>query len=400
MKVLQVCNRVPFPARDGGALAMNSITESLLAGGNTVQVMAVNTSRHYVETERLPEEYRKQTNIIAVPVDTRVKATGAFLSLFGHTSYNIERFNSPDFRHQLAHLLQGSRFDIIQLESLFVVPYLDTIRAHSDARVLLRSHNAEFRIWEQRAANTRNPLLKAWISLLARRLKTYEASRLNEYDAIIAISHEDAETFRNLGCAIPIHVTPFGVQLEEYTYPNPEKAPLSICFIGSLDWKPNLEGLLWFIENCWPLLLERIPDLRLRVAGKNMPPWLKRMNVPGTEMLGEVPSSPEFIRDSALMIVPLLSGSGMRVKIIEAMALGRPVISTRLGAEGIRYTPGENLLTADTAQEFVERIEKCIHDPGLRNAMGRSARSLVEREYSSSTLASGLTQFYNTLLRS
>ena len=398
MKILQVCNRVPYPARDGGTLAMNNLAEALINQGHQVKMAALNTRKHYIGKDSIPEEYRRKTNIQTFDIDTSVNPADALLYLFKKGSYNIGRFYSPGFEQMLVSILEKEDFDIVQLESLFVVPYIPSIRRYSKAKIVLRSHNVEYRLWEQKALAETSFFRKLYLCHLEKRIRQYEVENLNRYDAIVAITAEDAETFRSLGCRKPLHITPFGIDTREYSFPGETpKSPASICFIGSFDWQPNLDGIYWFLEHCWPSLSRDLPDLKLRIAGKNMPASLENLQVKNVEIRGEVKSSPEFISENTLMIVPLFAGSGMRIKIIEGMALGKPIVSTSLGAEGIHCTPGKDILLADTPEQFSNLIQKCILEEDLAD-IGKNARKLVESEYDNTALASSLIGFYKNLI--
>ena len=176
MKILQVCSKVPYPSKDGGSIAMNILTEGLIACGNQVTVLAMRTSKNNIKEEEIDPAYRKKTPYRSVFIDTSVKLFPAFLNLFSSKSYNVIRFYSREFEEALISLLIKENFDIVQLETLWVTPYVEAIRKNSRAKIIFRSHNVEYSIWERLAALTHNPLKRSYLKLLASRLKKSRSS--------------------------------------------------------------------------------------------------------------------------------------------------------------------------------------------------------------------------------
>lgn len=398
MKVLFLCNKSPVPPREGGPLAMNANIRALLKAGHEVKVLALNTNKYFVDEKEIPEDYKKQTGIELIYTDLSIKPLDAFLNLFSNNSFHVDRFISRDFKNKLIEVLKQESFDIVQLEMLYMTPYMDTIRQHSNAKIILRSHNIEHLIWERIASKTKNPLKKYYLKLLTRKLKNYEIDFLNKYDGIITISNKDASYFLAQGCTIPLTDVAFGVEVDEYKISEKPYEFPSLFHIGSMNWMPNDEGIRWFVSNTWPMVTERYPDLKLYLAGRMMPEWLTKLNVRNIEILGEVPDAMEFIQSKAVMIVPLFSGSGIRIKIIEGMALGKAIISTTIGAEGINYTNKENIMIADDPQAFLLAIESCLKDINECDRIGKNAKSLIQSEHSLEMVVKKLEEFYDQVL--
>jgi polysaccharide biosynthesis protein PslH len=251
MKIFQLCLKPPLPAKDGGCIAMNNITQGLLEAGHQVKVLTIFTHKHDFEPDSMPAEYVRSTGIEGVYVDTRLNVMDAFANVMTSDSYNITRFFSPDMDRKIASLLKREKFDIIHLESLFMTPYLPTLKRHSKAPVVLRSHNLEFVIWEKIAFGTRNIAKRAYLKYLSNRLKEYELKALDSVAGIAAISEDDLRRFKKLGVKKPIRTIPFGIRMEDYT-PAESKPELALFHLGAMDWSPNLEGIIWFLEAVWP----------------------------------------------------------------------------------------------------------------------------------------------------
>ena len=396
MKVLQLCNKPPYPSVDGGTLAMNSITQGLLEVGCEVRVLSLCSDKHPVLESRMTEEYRRATRFEAVYIDLGIHPLDAGVALLCGESYHVKRFVSKDFAHRLAQVLDEEQFDVVHVESVFMTPYLPVVREHSQAKVILRAHNVEHMIWRRVAQSERNPLKRWYLKHLSLTLAAYEREHLNDYDGVVSITANDAQLMREMGCRKPMVSIPFGVSPE--TEMQVEEEPNSLFHIGSMDWMPNLEGVRWFLDQVWPSVHRRMPQLTLYLAGRKMPNDLMRLEMEGVRVLGEVPDAMYFIASKQINVVPLLSGSGIRVKIIEAMSAGKVVVTTSIGAAGIGCTDGKDVLIADTPQQFVEQLERCVTNPEFCRQLGANALRLIAQQYGVEQLTQQLLTFYDQIL--
>lgn len=400
MRILQLCNKPPFPPIDGGSKAMHNLTRGLLKAGHAVKVLCISTAKQPLVLEHIPKDYARATRIEGVFVDTSVNVVDAFTDLLTADNYNISRFFSADMDIRLIRLLSEEEFDVVQLESLFMTPYIATIRRYTKARIVLRSHNLEYVIQDRIASGERNFLKRPYRRFLAKQLENYEMAVLDRVDGVAAISPSDAEHFLAHGTRTPIVTIPFGVDPTEYPADGQDGRKAPIFFhLGSMDWLPNEEGIRWLIDTVWPKVLRKCPEARLHLAGNKMPKDLLDAERDGVQVKGRVKSATAYMRKRQVMLVPLFSAGGMRVKIIEGMAMGKAVISTPIGAEGIACTDGHDILLATTAAEFAERIIALHRDPARANAIGGKARELVTRAYSDAPIVQDLTAFYKKLLR-
>ena len=309
MKILQLCHKPPFPPKDGGCIAMNNVTQGLIAAGHEVRLLTIYTHKHDLELDKLSKEYVEATQIKGVFVDTRVNLVDAFSTLITQDSYNISRFFSTDFDIILSNIIKREKFDIIHLESLFMTPYIGTIRRHSKSKVVLRSHNLEYIIWERVAAGTKNLAKKAYLKYLSGQLKKYELDVITRMDGIAAISVDDKRKYESIGLQKPLINIPFGIDLDGYSENESTPEP-ALFHLGSMDWRPNLEGVLWFLEDIWPSIHQKFPDLKFYLAGRNMPEHIEQLNIPNVIVLGEVDDAKEFMKSKQIMVVPLLSAGG------------------------------------------------------------------------------------------
>ncbi|MBR5910642.1 MAG: glycosyltransferase [Bacteroidales bacterium] len=396
MKILLLCNKPPYPASEGGPMAMNSIINGLIEAGHQLKVLAANNEKFNVKESDIPEDYKKKTGIELIDVDLRVRPLKAFANLFTNKSYHVERFISKDFKARLVELLEKEQFDVVQLEMLYMAPYVETIREHSKAMIVLRAHNVEHKIWERIAKETKFFLKRWYINHLAKTLKDYELSALETVDGVAAITRKDAAFFRKY-CSKPVIDIPYGVYPEEFTPKYDIESTPKFYHIGSMNWMPNSEGIRWFIEEVLPKTVEKVPGFVYHLAGRNMPEWLKTLKNKHVDVIGEVPDAKAFVTNNDVAIVPLLSGSGIRIKIIESMALGKTVITTRVGAEGILYDEEVNVIIAENIAKMVEAIRAINENPHIAVRIGQAARKLVEENYDNRKIIARLLMFYEQI---
>ncbi len=401
MDILLLTKKFPYPLKDGESQAIHGLSKSLAEVGCSVSLLAMNTTKHYFAGEELPEAMRYYEEVRTVTVDNEIRVFDALSSLVRRRSYHISRFDQPEYHAALAEWLREKSFDVVQLETLYLAPYIHTIRRNSEAQVVMRSHNVEHEIWERCSANMSFAPKRWYVRHLTDQLRAYERSRLNQYDLLLPITGRDEGHFRKLGYRGASHVLPIGL---DTVCGEPKYAsygqPLSLHFIGSLDWLPNLEGLQWFLSHVWPSIHHRFPEVKFHVAGRNMPPAIKELRLRNVIIHGEVESSCDFVSAHSVSIVPLLSGGGMRAKILEAMALGRVVLSTSIGLEGIDARHRRELFVADTPEQFVEALAECLRQGRRLERIGRAAAARFHEKYDRLALASRLVARYRRLIAS
>ncbi len=395
MRILQLMNKVPWPPNDGGAIACLNMTKGFAMLGHEVTVLSMNTSKHHVLFDEMPAHIKGMADFRLVEVPAAINWIEAGLNLiFSKLPYNAQRFISDEFNRELAKLLIEKEFDIIQLEGLYLCPYIPFIRKYSKAIIAYRAHNIEFEIWE-RTARLSEGLRSKYIRNLSRRIKRFEISYLNQYDLLIPITDRDGKILDELGNIKPKHTSQTGIDFASLV-PTAKKLEFpSLFHIGALDWAPNQEGLIWFIDHCWPKLKEQNPELKFYLAGRNSPDWFeRRIRQDGIVYLGEISDAYDFINSKAIMVVPLFSGSGMRIKIIEGMALGKPIVTTDIGTEGIPTENWKNILIANNEDQFVDVINKLINDRNLADEIGRNAIGFIQEKFDNLSQAGALVEFY------
>jgi len=381
MRILILTPRLPWPPLDGGRIAMARLAEGLVHAGAAVEILSLNPRKHRATaTAPMPLQ--------AIDIDTRVP------SFSMRIPFMVGRFVSNEFRNALRATLRRFKPDIVQIESPFLLTYVDTVRNESDARIVLRSLNVEFRIWEGLARIERNPLRRIALRRIAASLRKYEVRHLDTTDALVPISEDDADDFRRLGSSRPMHVVPCGVTVPESADGLP--TPSSVGFIGSLDFRPNQEAVEWIAGELWPRMVERVPEARLSIAGSSAPKWLRR-RMTNIDFRGRVDDATSFMNSMSVMIAPLFAGGGMRIKVLEAMTLGKPVVATTLGAGGLHVEHGRDILISDDAASFADAVALLLRNPQTAARIGNAARETVSSRYDNDVLAHGLLKFYESL---
>ncbi|MCA1763487.1 MAG: glycosyltransferase family 4 protein [Cryomorphaceae bacterium] len=397
MKILQLTHKPPFPVKDGGCLAINQFSDTLVSLGIDLHVFSIATPKHPFKKDAFPKGYIAKNHFQSVFVDTSVNPVDAFVNLITRDTYHVSRFFSADVDMKLYDLLSRENFDIVLCESIFVAPYIKTIRKLCNAKVVLRSHNLEFSIWHRLAKSQKFGLRKTYLKILTRQLRDYEVDILDQIDGLIAINPDELMHYQRLGYAGNSMTFPFAINTAEYI-PEPEPEEVNSVFhLGSMDWKPNVEGVQWFLREVWPKVRRANKNLTLYLAGRRMPEELLSLKADGVDVVGEVPDAQDFIKSKNIMIVPLKTGAGMRVKIIEALALKKPVVTTPIGANGITVKSGESAYIANSARDFADCVLRLAADGEAARKMGEKGRELVEDQYNQCLLSERLSLFFKEI---
>jgi polysaccharide biosynthesis protein PslH len=398
MKILFLTNKSPYPPKDGGSIATLSMIRSFALLGHETTVLAMNTRKHHVTPFEIPEIIKQATILHLVEVPAKITPGGALRNLlFSTKPYNAERFISKHYAQKLEVLLRSHRYDIVQLEGLYLTPYIPLIRKYSSAKIGFRAHNIENEIWKRTALNA--PFFKkGYLNLLAHRIEKMELEVINTYDLLVPITLRDEKYFQKNGNTRPVLTVPAGVSAEDVFEGEPN-CPETIFYIGALDWVPNQEGLLWFIEKCFPSIVKKAKNIRLLVAGRNAPrSFVEKLKHPNIDFLGEIDDARTFMRNNGIMIVPLLSGSGMRVKVIEGMANAKAIVATTIGCEGIDAVNGKHIFVSDCPKEYSAYVLKLVKNIKQRRSMAVAARDFVLEKYDNASLVKELSEFYKKIV--
>ena len=398
MKILILAHRPPFPQNGGYQIVVYNTIKGLVNLGHEVSVVALDSKNHY-DHNTVDDELLSKINYRAYHIDINVSVVDVALNLFSKTSFNIDKYYDQEFERLLIREVRATQYDIIQFDGLLVSLYLSAIRKNTSSKLVYRAHNIENQVWQRLAEQKNDPFKKSYLKMHAKRIKNYELEQLNKFDAITVFTQQDRDTLTEYGTKIPIEILPVGINLDKYKPDYSKTEVPSLFFLGSLDWLPNREGIEWFLDNFRTDLVNGELAVKFYVAGNDIPERFDDYEVMGKIFIqGEVDDALEFVNSKSIMLVPLLSSGGMRVKIVEGMAMEKCIISTSLGAEGINFTDGFNLLIANNADEFFEAIKRCISDEEYCRNIGINARKLIEQQHDVNAVTNKLISLYQTLL--
>jgi glycosyltransferase involved in cell wall biosynthesis len=385
MRILYLTNKPIFPIVDGGCKAMHQFLKCLIQCDYTVEHICLSTHKHAFDLENYPKSILDKISTSSFEVDTRIKLLPALKSFFNRKSFVVSRFDNSAFHSTLEVLFSKEEFTHVILESLFTTPYIDAIRKYTDAKIIVRTHNVEHKIWKQLALNTNNPFKKFYFNRLSADLKKYEIEILKKADFIAAITEEDLSAFEELGIKTAKTVIPIAIDLSEN---HVDYSVSNLFFIGSMNWKPNIEAVDWLVNEILPAVKIVYPKIELHLAGSYMEKQFPTSGIKGIINHGFVSDSHKFMQNNGLLISPIRSGSGVRVKLLEAMALGVPVVTTKIGAVGIQHN--NCVYLAETTAEFVSQIIELIKFQEKRMALGGKARNFIEDNNSVNSISNYL----------
>jgi glycosyltransferase involved in cell wall biosynthesis len=341
------------------------------------------------------------------PAPTRSRAIRLRTLLRSSLPDLAHRAWQPALAARVRALTATEAYDVVQISSLEMMPYRQAISARGPhrPRVVFDDLNAEYEL-QRRAALTDLAHLPRWhaglySALQSRRLRYYEARVCGDAAAVIAVSPLDAALLRRIAPAARYTVIPNGVDTRAFPFrQTPSASPPELLFTGTMDYRPNVDAMLWFGEAIWPRLRQARPDLRCQIVGKAPDPRLRALAArqPGLVVTGMVPEVQPYLARAAVYVVPMRMGSGTRLKVLEAMAAGVPVVSTRLGIEGIGTGPTDYASVAETPAAFAHAVLRLLDDPAQANMLAHRARTLAEREYDWARLTPRLPALYDRLI--
>ena len=403
MRMLHFAPRVYWPL-DTGAKLRNYHLARVLARQTRVTLLAFN---HHDES--LPSVENPYEQVIAVKRDTPYTFTKVLRGLWGRTPLPVLNYTTDPMKKALEDILDEKDFDVVQVESIHLMAYLPIIRSvRKRPLVLCDWHNIESELMRRYSQREPNLLRRAYAGKTARLMSEFERRALGEFDAHVVVSQRDAERLRDLNSDARVFVIGNGVDTSYYSDSEIEKAAGAtrdapgknrILFVASMDYHANIEGAVNFARKVWPSLRARQPELVFTIVGRDPSREVRALALTtGIEVTGTVDDVRPFYRQAAAAIVPLNVGGGSRLKILEAMAAGVPVVSTTLGAEGLDVQHGENILIADTNEQLVEAIVNVVENQAQRNGLSAAGRALVSNHYEWAKLGANLFEIHQQLL--
>lgn len=394
MHILQISPQLPYPPDSGGRVAIYNILR-YLSRRHEITLAAFVTEETAEHVAALEPFCRR---IIAVRHSTATTKFGMFINMFTAQPYTMTKFYSHELAQHVAESAHNDGIDIVHIDHLHMAQYVGALPQSMPA--VLREHNVESTIMRRFAEKSVHPMIRLYAGIQSRRLHQYEAQIAAQFDRCLAVTEVDAHTLREMMPEAGVDVVPDGVDMEWFD-PTLLHIPAEshrIVTTGDYGWAPTADGLMYFVRDIFPRLRAEIPDLTLSVVGRNPPESLKRMGE-GIEVLGRVEDVRTEILRGAVFVSPTRIGSGIRLKILEAMALRRPVVATAVGCEGIEAETEEHLLVADDPEAFAQAVKRLLSDEDLRRKITTNAARLIEEKYAWESLAQQMSDTYEDIVR-
>lgn len=395
IRILFLSPTVPFPLTDGGRIRVFNLLKQI-ATKDDVTLLALETqptdAEGVAQLQQLGIRVHLVPNAQTLPPVSFATLLKAFLK---RQPITVARYDLPAYRQKFKELIATGTFDLVHYEMFH------TAQFHTEARLpsVLSQQNVDSAIWRRLCGETVNPFYKFayWTQQLA--FQRYEWVLSPKFDAVTCTSDIDAVVFQRHCAEDVIEIIPNGVDVTHYLPDFSAEAPAHLIYIGSMDWYPNEDAVDFFADEVLPQIQERVPDVRFSIVGGNPSARVQKLaERKGVVVTGRVPEIKPYFAEATVFVVPLRIGSGTRLKILEALAMGKAIVSTSVGAEGLDLKDGEEIFIADEPTVFAEAVTRLLTDGSLRRRIGENGRARVERDYDWRSIGEKLHQLYTKIL--
>jgi sugar transferase (PEP-CTERM/EpsH1 system associated) len=414
MNILFISATVPYPATDGGRIRVLNLLKRI-SRNNNVTFLALET----LPKDREGVEYLRNGGIETYLIEPTPKTSMLSLGLIVRATLHkrpltVEKYYVPAMESTIKQLTQSRMFDVIHFEMLHAGQYLQALpnpevavsrspeRSEGKAKqsrvpTLLSLQNIDSSIWRRLAQQTDNPLKKLAFWMQYRSFRRYERLMAGKFTACACVSEEDKNLLTDLCPGIFIEVIPNGVDVESYKPDHSLTEESTIVYTGSMDWLPNEDAVLYFQEQIFPLIKAQIPNVKFCIVGQNPTERVKQLRSDSVIVTGMVDDVKPYIAKASVYVVPLRIGGGTRLKILEALAMEKAVVSTTIGCEGLQLTLNKDILIADEPENFARLVIQLAQDEKFRQRLGKSGRRQVEEKYDWRSIGKQLNELYGRL---
>lgn len=398
-RLLFLAHLLPFPL-DGGAKIKSYHTLRALASAYDVTLVAfVRSEKENLHLKELRPFCVGGVQTVVIKRSKVKNVLDAATSLLSRRSFIVSRDRVAEMRRIVRERLEKQRFEAVHIDHLQMAQYV--LPRQTGARIILDHHNIESTIIKRLSETSPSRWVRMYAGWEWPKLERYEIDVCKQCDHVVTVTEEDASILRAYAPdQMRVTAVPIGVDGEHYYPITRDPASQTLLSIGTMFWQPNVEAIMWFYDAVWPLVKQQVPDARLSVVGNRPPAKIQGLAQadPNISVSGYVEDDRAPASDCAAFIVPLLAGSGMRVKILNALSMALPIVSTRIGAEGIGVTDGKDILIANTPDKFAAQCVKLLREPALRDSLGEAGRELVEKYYSWGAVERRLLDTYALVL--
>ena len=405
MNILFVSATVPYPAIDGGRLRVLNLVSRLCRIHKVTFLTFVASPSDEQGLEYLREMGMEVVGVRVSDSGRWAQISGVLRGLFQsfilRKPLTVGKYYSGEMVKALENLLRTRSFDIAHFEMLHTGQFLLALGVEGEnaCAIVLGEQNIDSNVWHRLAGTESNLLKKLFFYWQYRKFMGYESQVCGRFNMCVCVSAQDQEKLAALCPGIAIEVVPNGVDLD-YFKPGDSEDEMSLVFTGSMDWQPNEDAVLYFCHHVLPLIRTEFPEIKFCIVGSNPSERvLKLQSLEGVTVTGSVEDVRPYISNAAVYVVPLRIGGGTRLKILQALAMRKAVVSTSIGCEGLDLQPDEHLLIADESQPFAESTIRLIRDRSLRNRISESGGALVRERYNWDVIVETLDLAYRRLIR-
>jgi glycosyltransferase involved in cell wall biosynthesis len=396
-RILVISSSFPYPPTNGFALRVWALLRSLAANGHSIDLLCFGEADSDV---RAPELRRVCSSVEIIPhaVSGVARArdfSGRLRVLFSRFPYGVARSRSREMQRRIRFRLEARLCDAVFFEETYLIANMSNL---CQVPFAVDHHNSEYMLVRRFLSYERNPVVRAYGWLEALKLRAWERRASRLADVVMTCSEVDRGIFRSLAPNTPTIVAPNVIDANQYV-PRQATNEKLILYAGGMDWYPNRDAVQYFALEILPLIRKSVPGVRFVIAGRNPSDDFRSLfaNLSEVEFTGTVPDIREEIDKAAVCVVPLRIGSGTRLKILEAAAMGKPIVSTSIGAEGLDFKHGREIILADDAEQFARATTQLLLNAEFRERLGRAARERVQIQYSLDELRSALAKAVSEL---
>lgn len=394
MNILLLTHMYPYPPNDGGRIVTFNTIKYDVKYGNNLTVITLNE-------KQIKSELDDYCKVHIIEKDTNNDYMDMVKNLFSNMPYNLSKYYDDRVLKKIDELFANSSFDLVVIDHLHMAIYGKYIKEkYRTFPVILRQHNVESTIMERFYKNQSNFLIRSYAKLQFSKLYKFEKTIVELFDKCFMITEDDSTRITNMNPRAKTTVIPAGVDVEVYKPINEYEYNdgANIIFLGAMNWLPNEDGAIWFAENIFDKILKKEPKAKFYIVGKNPSDNVKKLhNGNNVIVTGFVEDDKEYISKANVFIVPLRIGGGMRIKILNAMSMGKCIVSTSIGAEGIKVT-GEDICICDTEEEFANNVVQLLNNNERRKQIGINARNTIIEKYSWESICKRVNYEYKQLV--
>lgn len=397
MKILQLMPQSPWPAIDGGKVGLYNTLREFSRLNCETHLVAFCDPTLIEEARRALSVWTEPTLIPFLPhnsIPLLVKGCVSRRAIY------MARYNVAAFREAIERVIRQNRFDVVHADHTGMGPFAEQVAQTLDIPWGLRLHNIEHTIWARYSSRYHRMHPASWyVRRQARLLASEEARLIARADVVFPITDVDAAMAERMAPDAKLVLANGGIDPDTWVEPTVERNSADVVLSTTYAWAPNLDSLRWFSQYVWPLVHRLRPDARFRVVGSRPPAWIFGREHEGILVDGFVDDIVHKLHSSTIAVAPLLAGSGVRIKVLESMAAGLPVVSTTIGAEGIQASEADGLLRVDDPNAMAQSIVSLLNEPNRCRELGKRARKRVLEKYTWADSVSAMVQAYRKLLR-